>query len=122
MVTITYNEMLNLKTGLTKVFGQGMKDIPINVRRDLLLFMKKYNEECKIFNELKSQILKNIPIDEKTKQPIVTPKDAINHKKEYENLLAQKIELKVKKIKTVLVTNIPLSTVDLYNLECVLED
>jgi len=122
MIKLSYTQILNMEQGLTKVFGHSV-NASIEVRRELLVFMKKYNEECKLFNELKEQIQKKYTsTDEKTKKPLIKKEDVPKFSKEYKELLAQVVKLGVKKISTKLIAKAPLSTIDLYNLECVLTD
>ncbi|MHA1437954.1 MAG: hypothetical protein ACTSPD_10290 [Promethearchaeota archaeon] len=117
---IQIRDLVGMKKSLQKLAEQ---DLPIAISYELQKIVQIYNQEISIYSKQKTKII-NKYADIKDGKRVIPPKKIPAYTKEVEQLLDLSVKFPVKKIKLSVLKaqNVKLSTVDLLNLEPIIEN
>lgn len=116
---IEIRALVAMKDALQKLAGC---DLPIAVSYELQKTIQIYNKEIDIYSKQKAKIV-NKYVEVKDGKRFIPPEKLAEYTKEAEQLLDIKVNFPVKKIKISLLqaNNVKMSSLDLMNLEPILE-
>ena len=111
-------ELVNLKPSLEKLIVQ---DLPIKIAYKLSKLVKRLNEEYVIYSKNKNNLFEKYGTKEKEKIT-VKPENMKQFKKDLEELLEIEVKMNIDKIKLSDLNTIKISTIDMTNLDILIEE
>lgn len=113
-------KLIDMKKVIDKLIAQ---DVPVIVGYDLIKVVRVFAEELKVYNKIRTKLLKKYGKENKDKKTTTIPKEKVEEfNKELFKVLDKDIKVEVKKIKlSLLGDSVKLSTTDLIKIELITE-